>query len=127
MKRSPVISKGLGPFTLLIFIALSVFPGCKKKGKLEEPELPPATMDGRNTFGCRFGKEVWIPGSLINPLSAIFGGAENLYISCERRNSIKQFEVDDILFRVKGVTAPGHYQMTAQNAETRAHVGAKTY
>jgi hypothetical protein len=127
MKRSPVISKGLGLFTLLIFITLSVFPGCKKKAKLEEPELPPATMDGRNTFGCRFGKEVWVPGSLINPFSVNYSGAENLHVSCKRRNRINEFEVEVIFFRVKDVTAPGQYQMTLQNAEAGSFIGAKTY
>jgi hypothetical protein len=47
-------------FLLCIFSLLSIlFYTCKKSGS--EPELPPVTQTGANTFGCRVNGNIWVP------------------------------------------------------------------
>ena len=56
------------PITLRYIIALSLIIGlcatqCRKDRPEDEPEpeLPPITTEGKNTFGCKVNGEVWIP------------------------------------------------------------------
>ncbi len=51
------------PALWLLAAALAT-TGCKKKDP--EPELPPATQTGANTFGCRLNGELWLPGGYRN-------------------------------------------------------------
>ncbi|TPE45273.1 DUF6252 family protein [Pontibacter mangrovi] len=44
---------------LLFFLALLSFSSCKKHKN--EPQLPPATREGKNTFGALVNGEVWLP------------------------------------------------------------------
>ncbi|RUT72803.1 hypothetical protein [Ancylomarina longa] len=45
------------PFLLLVFIMLTA--NCCEKD--DDPQLPPVTQTGENTFGCLVNGEVWIP------------------------------------------------------------------
>ena len=56
------------PITLRYIIALSLIIGlcatqCRKDRPEDEPEpeLPPITTEGKNTFGCKVDGEIWIP------------------------------------------------------------------
>ncbi len=44
---------------LMILLWLPLAVGCKKKNP--EPQLPPATQEGKNTFGCLVNGKVWLP------------------------------------------------------------------
>ena len=63
--------------TLLLLLLLS---GCSlfdrnRDRPVPEPELPPITNEGANTFGCRIDGEAYIPRS---PLAAALSGRPNI-------------------------------------------------
>ena len=64
--------KTLNYFVLVIVITIVglTFTGCKKK-KSENPveNLPAATQEGKNTFGCLINGVAFIPGARIGSLS----------------------------------------------------------
>ncbi|RYE18440.1 MAG: hypothetical protein EOP51_21970 [Sphingobacteriales bacterium] len=51
------------PFPLqgLLLLLPLLFFACKKDND-NEPGLPPATQEGRNTFGCKVNGQVWVNG-----------------------------------------------------------------
>jgi len=51
----------------LLFFALSVFRCEDEKPKTELEKLPPATQEGKDTFGCLVNGKAWVPKS---PLDA---------------------------------------------------------
>ncbi|GAA4387460.1 hypothetical protein GCM10023186_33140 [Hymenobacter koreensis] len=64
---------------LLPILALTLSASNCKKVIVEAatPKLPEATQDGKNTFGCKLGDKVWLPGSdhmLLPPLDADLTG-----------------------------------------------------
>jgi hypothetical protein len=63
--------------TTIIFIS-SLLTSCTDPMP-SEPELPPATMTGANTFGCKINGKVWVP-SVQSP------GNKRLTISLENDN-----------------------------------------
>ncbi len=46
--------------TAIAVISLFTFSQCKKN-KNEEPQLPPETTTGANTFGCKVNGKVFVP------------------------------------------------------------------
>lgn len=56
-------------WTLLFALALVALAACKRDVLPEDPPfdpydytvLPPATQEGKNTFGCKVNGEVWVP------------------------------------------------------------------
>jgi hypothetical protein len=101
--------------------------GCKKKQVSTEPELPAATMEGKNTFGCRFGNQVWVPGLLTNALTANFYGEGYLNISCARRSGVNVLKTDDMYIRVKDVKTTGIYSLITSNSEIVVFLNDKEY
>jgi len=51
-------------FFLLNLLFLLIFTSCDKSIS-PEPELPPITTEGKNTFGCLVNGEVWLPKNSI--------------------------------------------------------------
>ena len=47
---------------LLLASIVLLAASCEKDGPLDTGKLPPATMSGKNTFGCKINGEVWLPG-----------------------------------------------------------------
>lgn len=50
-------------YFLLLFLFVSLFTSCEDDPYKdpENVELPPITMEGKNTFGCKINGEVWVP------------------------------------------------------------------
>lgn len=51
--------KDWNPILLFILLIPLLASQCAKDDM--EPQLPPITMEGKNTFGCRVNGEIWIP------------------------------------------------------------------
>ena len=70
--------KTLAFFSALLLLLLSS-SGCslfdRDRQPVPEPELPPITNEGANTFGCRIDGEVYIPRT---PWAASFSGRPNI-------------------------------------------------
>ena len=58
---------------LILVLWLPLAVGCKKKDP--EPQLPPATQTGANTFGCLVNGQLWLPEGKPNFFSS------NLYVN----------------------------------------------
>lgn len=58
-------------FSIYILILLLGCSACKEGLLSPKEELPPATQEGKNTFGCLVNGEVWLPkgGITINKLT----------------------------------------------------------
>lgn len=54
-------------FPIYIMVLLLSCSGCKEGILSPKEELPPATQEGLNTFGCLVNGEVWVPKGSINP------------------------------------------------------------
>lgn len=54
-------------FCFYIMLLLLGCSGCKEGALSPKEELPPATQEGLNTFGCLVNGEVWVPKPSINP------------------------------------------------------------
>jgi len=52
---------------LHIILLLLTCAACKDGALAPKEQLPPATQEGRNTFGCLVNGEVWVPNISINP------------------------------------------------------------
>lgn len=50
----------------ILFITLFACTACEDLVKPKEPELPPITTEGKNTFGCLVNGEVWLPKGGVN-------------------------------------------------------------
>ncbi|MBS1947911.1 MAG: hypothetical protein JST47_09105 [Bacteroidetes bacterium] len=48
-------------FFILAISLLSLVDGCSCKKSVAEPQLPPITQTGANTFGCKVNGKVWVP------------------------------------------------------------------
>lgn len=56
---------------LLLFLCSLLLTNCSLFSKKDpQPELPPATQEGKHTFGCKVNGEVWLPSG--------FNGTPNL-------------------------------------------------
>jgi len=62
-------------FIILCIISLSI--SCKKDSGNSSLALPPATQEGKNTFGCIVNGSVWLPELPIG----YFGGIPRIYAS----------------------------------------------
>jgi len=60
--------------TVLFTLLLATFAACNKDD--DEPQLPPATQTGQNTFGCLVNGEVWVAKGKfpINSISPFYNG-----------------------------------------------------
>jgi hypothetical protein len=97
---------------IIACLALGVFVSCNK----EVTELPPITQTGAHTFGAKVDGELFVPRGFASiPDDDILEGRflpnDDLYINARNFASSpneKEFE----LF-IKGVTAPGTYQLNS--------------
>lgn len=97
-------------FVLLCIAASTFFIACKKT----VTELPPATQTGAHTFGAKVDGNLWVPAGFgviptADILEAHFLPNWDLFINA-RNFSSSPTETEFELF-VKGVTAPGVYQL----------------
>lgn len=62
-------------YTLLFYLlTIPLFwTGCAKEPACPEVKLPPVTMDGRNTFGCKINGEPWVAYSDESTIVTFFG------------------------------------------------------
>ncbi len=64
------IARGAPPLLLLLLIIASTgYWACQKQPQTEEEKLPPATQEGKKTFGCLVDGKAWIAkgSGLIDP------------------------------------------------------------
>ncbi len=65
---------------ILFFTSL---PSCSRNDKVDPiPQLPPITLEGKNTFGCKVNGEVWLP---YKPLGDVFTGPLLSYYYNDKR------------------------------------------
>lgn len=85
-------------FLGLVFLSLY---SCKKRKQIK-PELPAITLEGKNTFGCMFNNELWLPGNYITlaypPLSGRYTPESELMIVCRRISPASNEGFKDYLF-----------------------------
>ncbi len=91
-------------------LAIFIFASCNK----EVEELPAATQTGANTFGAKVDGEFWVPKAFgpINAntiLEVRILGAQDFFIHA--RNFSTSPTETEFEFFLKGVTAPGTYQL----------------
>ncbi len=95
-------------FLCLVTLAILIF-SCNK----EVTELPPATQEGLNTFGCKVDGSIWVPqgfGSFpANDILEAHFASGDLYINA--RNFSKSPTETEFEFFIKGVNAEGVYQL----------------
>lgn len=94
--------------TVIAVLLLVSFISCKKN----VDELPPATQNGANTFGCRIDGSIWVPQK-----NAIFPGAailearqlpdKNLFINA--RNFASSPNETEFEIFIQNMTGPGTY------------------
>jgi len=73
----------------LLFFALSVFRCEDEKPKTELEKLPPATQEGKGTFGCLVNGKAWVT---------------------QNRLSAQRDQADSLLFITAGITKAGQNQ-----------------
>jgi hypothetical protein len=117
--------------TLLFLLAL-LFSFCdkfKKKVKVKE-ELPIASQEGKNTFGCMVEGEVWLPKNY-DPLNSIFSSYKPITLSYYNKNltvrakqKTKQYTERSINIYSKNITKAGLYKLYLDdfNKTTTAYV-----
>ncbi|MEM1406715.1 MAG: hypothetical protein AAGG59_08075 [Bacteroidota bacterium] len=74
--------------TVGIVLALFTSAGCSDdEPNSQEPidQLPPATQEGRNTFGCLVNEEVWVTQTSVNARAVYQGGFLQIGAGIEER------------------------------------------
>jgi hypothetical protein len=97
--------------TLLLFMVCSchwpsINPGPQPAQPKPKPDtLPPATQEGKNTFGCLVNGKVWLPGGSVNCLEAQY------YHGMFMVGSSKQVKdrIQSINWAYKPIYGPGTY------------------
>ena len=116
----------------IIAILLSI-TSCKKRKDIQ-PELPPITQEGKNTFGCMFGDEFWLPAnSIFSSFEVHYTQDLQLKILCYRKSNITLHKTDSFELIIKNIEKSGIYELTTENSEAIIRIiqannfPAKTY
>ncbi len=62
-----------------------------------EPELPPITMEGKNTFGCLVNGEVWLPKGDLNNPSLIADLSSNSEFYIQANNEVENESIQILI------------------------------
>lgn len=106
------------PLILLALLSSLCLFSCSKKKDIR-PELPPITQEGKNTFGCMFGNEIWLPGKHLSTssLDVRYSVENGFRIYCGRNSPLVQFKRDNMVLRMTDIAEVGTYDLTSQNTE----------
>ncbi|TZF85785.1 hypothetical protein FW774_01560 (plasmid) [Pedobacter sp. BS3] len=107
-------------FFILLGCCFLLFTNMKcKKDKNSLNTLPPITTEGKDTFGCMFGNELWLRAYTLTigypDLDAHFTEEGGLYIVCSRYRDGIPYEDD---MRIRFTNSPmqeGTYILNASN------------
>ncbi|MEQ7799740.1 hypothetical protein ABDJ41_07985 [Pedobacter sp. ASV1-7] len=111
MKFTITKQKNIFIASFLFLLIISTLSACKKK-KIE-PKLPAVTMEGKNTFGCFFGSDIWIPElTLSNSLMVDYSDRGMLIIECKRRDRTNVKGSDMMTIKIKDIFQPGVYEIS---------------
>ncbi|HMI64734.1 MAG TPA: hypothetical protein VK517_01775 [Cyclobacteriaceae bacterium] len=66
--------------TIFLLASLSALSSCRLFHNNDDPQLPPITMTGKNTFGCLVNGKVWLPKGRYNvpPVEADYTSGSSL-------------------------------------------------
>lgn len=98
--------------TLLLLLLLSACSLFDRDRPVPEPQLPPLTNEGANTFGCRIDGEVWVARSnhiLFPKISGSFG-AKAFYVTGQQYDS-KDSIKESISFRIEEISKPDTFYL----------------
>jgi len=92
LNLSPQRSRSSNPFFFisLILFALSVFRCEDEKPKTELEKLPPATQEGKGTFGCLVNGKAWVIESTIDASGWYLDGWLHIRAGVERSGQTQQ-------------------------------------
>ncbi len=103
--------KTLYSYIILLLVGCSA---CKTDALSPKEELPPATQEGLNTFGCLVNGEVWVPRGSINPSISKFTfyyDDELLNVAATRTIGSKDIS-QSVSFRIEDCSYTGRYELT---------------
>jgi hypothetical protein len=115
-------------FLLLTIIVF--FESCNLFDSANEEKLPPATQEGKNTFGCLVNGKIWLPKGQAGPTSNLdlhydeFFGNGALNLSAYR---IDEDEDEAIGLFSDSLKSVGSYQLDDYNRQALLFDNAKTF
>lgn len=112
---------------IICFTMASTLGSCKRYKKttseIEQEQLPAATQEGKNTFGCMLNDEVWLPKNY-NPYGAIPSSFYPTDISYDRKSKVlfiftnqrtKENNSRNINLYSKNISTVGQYKLYLEN------------
>jgi hypothetical protein len=98
---------------LILLLTTFFFFSCEDPDPYKDPDnvkLPPITMEGKNTFGCKVNGKVWVPyqdqSGLFTPTLEVI--EDNGFYRFEARKFIKKEKIDELLTFSCSAIKPEH-------------------
>ncbi|RTQ50656.1 hypothetical protein EJV47_08460 [Hymenobacter gummosus] len=100
----------------LLYASVPLLTQCSRckddpQPKTEEEKLPPATQEGKNTFGCLLNGQVWTasPPAFSPTLTAQYYGAFGREELTIRASNYRPAFDQTVYFRLRGIGSTGRY------------------
>jgi len=96
---------------LYIILLLLTCAACKDGALAPKEELPPATQEGKNTFGCLVNGEVWVPKAFLGNELTYYYHENILNIAAYRKMGSKDIN-QSLGIRIEDCNNIGNYKLT---------------